>query len=260
MIKKILFSIFLISLISCDSSDDEGPGTNTNFNYLPLTINNNWEYEITNGIDTSTETLSVSSVSGNEYSCSSNPSAAVGFMTNVLTGGTLKVESGSLIASGTIDFSLQVLDNFSVTITDGTLYDQNKNPNTELYTTSGTTSQTIQGYEIDVNYEASTKQLANIAQMTVEGVTYTDVIHSQLIINAAITTEITVVIPQQIPLMTSQDIIVLDNYWAKDTGLIKSDSQLDYMLQDLSSFNLSLPIPQSASILTEQNLISFTVN
>ncbi|MEN8816384.1 MAG: chorismate synthase [Nonlabens sp.] len=260
MIKKILIAICIISIVSCDSSDDEGSRSNNNFNYLPLTVNNNWEYEVKTGTDRSTETLTVSSVTGNEYTCTSNPTTAVGFMTQVLTGGTLRAESGKLIGNGTIDFGLLGLNNFNVAITEGTLYDQNANPRTTLYSTNGTTSQTLQGFDINFNYEAKTVQQANVSQMTVEGVTYTDVIHSQLIINATVTTEINIVVTQQVPLLNSQDIIVIDNYWAKDIGLIKSDNQLDYMLEDFSSLGLSLPVPQSASILTEQSLTSFTVN
>jgi hypothetical protein len=260
MIKKILFAICLISIVSCDSSDDEGSVSNNDFKYLPLTVNNSWDYEITTGTDTSTETLSVDSVSGQEYTCTSNPTAAVGFMTRILTSGNLKAESGKLIGNGTVDFGIQGLDNFNVTITDGTLYDQNANARTVLYSTNGSTTQTVQGFDLDINYEAKTIQQASVSQMTVEGVTYTDVIHSQLIINATITTDITIVVTQQVPLLNSQDIIVIDNYWSKDIGLIKSNNQIDYTLEDFSSFGIALPVPQSASILTEQNLTSFTVN
>lgn len=259
MIKKVLFALLLVSIISCDSSDDER--TNNNFSYLPLAVNNSWDYEIATGTDTSSETLTVSSVSGNEYTCTSNPTSAVGFMTRILTSGDLKAESGKLIGNGAIDFGIQGLNNFNVTITDGTLYDQNASPRTELYVTNGSTTQTVQTFDLDITYEAKTVQQASVAQMTVEGVTYTDVIHSQLIINVAITTDVTLAgFTQQAPLLAPQDVIVIDNYWARDVGLIKSDNQLDYMLEDFSSFVGSLPVPQSASILTEQNLTGFTVN
>jgi hypothetical protein len=126
----------------------------------------------------------------------------------------------------------------------------------ELYSTTGSTTQTVQGFDLDINYEVTTVQQADIAQMTVEGMSYTEVIHSQLIINASITTA---VFTQQVPLLTPQDVIVIDNYWAKDIGLIKSENQLDYMLEDFSSLGV-LPVPQSAQILTVQSLTGFTLN
>jgi hypothetical protein len=67
------------------------------------------------------------------------------------------------------------------------------------------------------------------------------------------------VFTQQVPLLTPQDVIVIDNYWAKDIGLIKSENQLDYMLEDFSSLGV-LPVPQSAQILTVQSLTGFTLN
>jgi len=76
--------------------------------------------------------------------------------------------------------------------------------------------------------------------MTVEGMSYTEVIHSQLIINASITTDLSIAgFTQQVPLLQSQDVVVIDNYWAKDIGLIKSENQLDYMLEDFFFFRSS---------------------
>lgn len=161
-----------------------------------------------------------------------------------------------MIGNGTVDFGIQGLDNLTLEITDGIMYDQNANPDTELYTTSGTSTQIIQAYDLDISYEITTVQLASVAQMNVNGTNYTDVIHSQLIINAAIGTVILV----PIPLLSAQDVIVIDNYWAKDVGLIKSDTQLDYTLEDLSFLGAVLPVPQSASILTEQDLTAYSIN
>jgi hypothetical protein len=257
MIKKLAFAICLISIISCDPSDDDGNNvTNNDFSYLPLSVNNSWDYEIKIGADSSTESLTVSSVSGNEYTLTANPNPPSGIMTGILSSGTLKAASGKLIGNGTVNFGFQGLDNLNLVITDGVMYDQNANSGTELYTTSGTTTQTVQAYDLDINYEVTTVQKANIAQMSVNGTDYTDVIHSQLVINASIGTVI--IVP--ITLLSAQDVIVIDNYWSKDIGLIKSDSQLDYTLEDLSLLGAVLPVPQSASILTEQDLTAYTLN
>ncbi|MFT6096947.1 MAG: hypothetical protein ACJAXY_001001 [Nonlabens sp.] len=257
MIKKLAFAICLISIVSCDPSDDDGNNvTNNNFSYLPLNTNNSWDYDVKIGADSSVEGLTVSSVSGNEYTLTANPNPPSGIMTGILSSGTLRATAGKLIGNGTVDFGIQGLDNLTLEITDGILYDQNANPDTELYTTSGTSTQIIQAYDLDISYEITTVQLASVAQMNVNGTNYTDVIHSQLIINAAIGTVILV----PIPLLSAQDVIVIDNYWAKDVGLIKSDTQLDYTLEDLSFLGAVLPVPQSASILTEQDLTAYSIN
>ncbi|PPK95672.1 hypothetical protein LY01_01264 [Nonlabens xylanidelens] len=262
MFNKILFAFCLIAVISCDSSDDnDGNMTNTDFNYFPLSVTNTWNFEITTGTDTpSNESLTVETVSGTEFTLTSDPTDPAGFMTRILSGGALKDENGTLIGNGNIDFGLQGLSNFNVAIVNGTLYDQNANVNTELFSTTGTTSQTVDVYDLDITYQVRTVQQADVAQMVVEGVTYSDIIHSQLIINATISTDVTIGnFTQQVPLLDPQDVIVVDNYWSKDIGLIKSDNQLDYELRDYSTLGLTLPVPQSASILTTQNLTTYTV-
>jgi hypothetical protein len=262
MIKKLAFAICLISIISCDPSDDDGNNvTNNDFSYFPLNTNNSWDYDIKIGADSSIESLTISSVSGNEYTLTANPEPPTGIMTGILSSGTLRATSGKLIGNGTVDFGFQGLDNLTLEITDGIMYDQNASPDTELYTTSATTTQSLLTYDLDINYEVTSVQQANIAQMSVNGTAYTDVIHSQLLITASITTDITIVgLTQEIPLLAPQDVIVIDNYWAKDIGLIKSDSQLDYSLEDFSALGVTLPVPQSASILTEQDLTAYTIN
>ncbi|MEO9953862.1 chorismate synthase [Nonlabens sp.] len=258
MLNKILYAFCIVALISCDSNDDnDGNMTNTDFNYFPLSVTNTWDFEITTGTDTpSNESLTVETVSGTEFTLISDPIAPTGFMTRILSGGALKSENGALIGNGNIDFGLQGLNNFNVAIENGTLYDQNANINAELFSTTGTTSQTVDGYDLDITYEVRTVQQEDIAQMVVEGITYSDIIHSQLIINATVTTDI---LTQQIALLTPQDVIVINNYWSRDIGLIKSDNQLNYQLSDFSSFGFTLPVPQSASILTTQNLVTYTV-
>lgn len=262
MIKRLFLALCVISLASCDPSDDGDSGrTNNDFQYFPLTVSNSWDYDVSTGTNTSSETLTVATVTGSEYTLTSNPSTPTGFMSQILTGGDLKAESGKLIGNGVIGLNLQGLNNFNVPITNGVLYDQNASANSELFSTQGTNTQTIQTYDLDFNYVVKTVQQSSISQMMVNGTTYQDVIHSQLIVNLSILTEITIAgFTQQVPVLEPQDAIVVDNYWAKDIGLIRSDYELNYTLEDFSALGISLPVPQSANIESEQTLTGHTVN
>ncbi|WP_213523333.1 chorismate synthase [Nonlabens sp.] len=263
MFKNIILLFCVGSLVSCDPGDDNSGsnGANTDFSYFPLAVTNSWDYDVVTGADSSSENLTVASMTGNEYTLAANPVNAVGFMTRILSGGALKADSGKLIGNGTIDFGLQGLNNFNVIITNGTLYDQNANAGEVLYGTTGSTTQTVQNFDLNINYEVTTVQQAPVSQMTVEGISFTDLLHSQLIITASITTDVSISgFTQQIPLLQSQEVIVIDNYWAKDVGLVKSENQLDYTLEDFSSLGVSLPVPQSAQILTVQSLTGHTLN
>lgn len=260
MIKKVtLVIIACITIIACTSSDDGG--SNTNNSYLALAINNSWDYDVATGMNTLNDNLEVTAVSGSSYTLSSNPAVPAGIMTGVLSSGELTATNGQLIGNGTIGFDFQGVADFSINIVDGILYDQNASNNSELYRTSGVFTETIDTYDLDVNYTVTTVQLANVASMTVPAGTFTDVLHSQLIINVSIGTEVSIgPITQTINLLQPQNVIVVDNYWAQDIGLIKSDNQLDYTLEDFSAIGVNLPVPQSASVLTTQDLTAYTVN
>lgn len=259
---KNIFIIFIatISLVACTSSDD-GAGNNTNFSYLPLAINNSWDYDVATGQNVLNDNLEVTAVSGNDYTLTATPVAPAGLMTGVLSSGELTASNGKLTGNGTIGFNFQGVGDFSIDIVNGILYDQNANNGSELFSTSGVFTQTVDTYDLDINYKVTTKQLSNKPSIAVVAGTFTDVLHSQLIIEVSITTDISIgPITQTLTLLDTQDVIVVDNYWAQDIGLIKSDNQLDYELEDFSGLPVNLPVPQSASVLTTQDLTSYTVN
>lgn len=257
MFKNLLFACLVITVISCDSDDDVT--TNDDFKYLPLTVNNTWDYNVAldNNAPTS-ENLTVASVNGNEYTLSTNTVLPAGIMTGILSSGTLKAESGKLIGNGVIDFGFNGLTNFDVIYNDAVFYDQNAANGTVMFRNSDSSTQPLVGTQLNlnINYEVRTVQRAKMDQMVVNGVSYNDVIHSQLIINASISTTIIL----NVPLLLPQDIIVVDNYWAKDVGLIKSENQLDYTAEDLSALGAAATLPQSDSSLTVQTLVNYTVN
>ncbi|WP_438961350.1 type IV pilin protein [Nonlabens sp.] len=261
MKKAFIILTAAISIVACTSSDDNGSGNNTNFSYLPLTINNSWDYDVATGQNVLNDNLEVTAVTGNDYTLTATPVAPAGIMTGVLSSGELTASNGQLIGNGTIGFDFQGVGDFSIDITNGVLYDQNASNGSELFTTSGVFTETINNYDLDINYKATTKQLANEPSITVAAGTFTDVLHSQLIIEVSISSEISIgPITQTITLLQAQDVIVVDNYWAQDIGLIKSDNQLDYELEDFSALGVNLPVPQSASVLTTQDLTAYNVN
>lgn len=256
--KNTMIAFMCIVLASC-TSDDEAPATS--FSYLPLTVNNSWNYDVTTGNLTTMDMLTVASVNGSRYTLSSNPAPASGVMTNFLTSGELNQDGGKLVLNGSFSLANLGFGNFSVDIVNGIINDQNAQNGRETFTTSGTFSETVQGFTLAINYTAKNIQKADIASMTVNGTTYNNVEHSQLIINANVVSPITVVgITQNITLLRPQDVIVIDNYWARDIGLIKSDNQLDYELEDFSAFGINLPIPQAANILSVQTLTNSVIN
>lgn len=260
MKKIVLFIATVALLISCGGDDDSSNGT-ANLDYLPLTVGNNWDYEVVTGTITLNDNLEVTSESNGSYTLTSTPDPANGLMTGFLSSGELSKDPGRLLINGSLGFNFQGVGDFSIDVMNGPIYDQNANPNQEIFSTSGTFNETIDGLDLDINYTATNIQLANEPSITVPAGTYTDVIHSQTIINVTISTDIEILgLTQTITLLDPQDVIVIDNYWAENVGLIKSDNQLEYELEDFSGLGFNLPLPQSADVLTVQSLTTATIN
>lgn len=259
MKKIVLFIATAALLISCGDDDDSSNGT-ANLDYLPLAVNNSWDYDVVTGNVTVNDNLEVTSESGGTFMLTATPNPANGLMTGFLASGELSQDPGRLLIDGSLGFDFQGLADLSIDVQNAAVYDQNANPNQEIFTTSGTFNETINGIDLIIDYTATNIQLANEASISVPAGTYTDVLHTQLIVNLNISLDLLISVPLLDP--ENQDVIVVDNYWAEDVGLIKSDTQLEYNLRDLSSLpgGISIPLPQSANILTEQSLATFTVN
>jgi hypothetical protein len=258
LISRIAFSLTTLIFISC-GDDDEGlpPEPITNFEYMPLEQGNNWQYEVETGNMQSLEEMRVERQTGEDYEMESDQQNPEGLMTNVMTGGTLTISDNRLLSSGSFIFDFQGVQDLNIDITDAPLYDQNQRSGTLLYTKPFFVERVIQNFDTDIEYSVSTVQLGDIASLEVNGTNYDNVIHSQLIINARIGT---VLGSTTVNLLEPQNIIIVDNFWAENVGLIKSDTTFSYQLEDLSGFNIDLMVPQAATILTTQDLLSFTVN
>lgn len=255
----LCLALTALTFTNCDS--DDGGSAQSDFQYFPLQIANSWIYDVdTEGVVV-TDVLEVTSNTGTSFELTATPAVANALMTGVLSNGTLTAENGKLSGSGSLNFGFQGIDNLDIEVNNAALYDQNAAVNTTLSTTTGSASQTAQGVTLEINYTATTVQQADVSSMMVNGVTYSDVIHSQLIVNASIVSPITVAgFTTNISIMPAQNVFVVDNYWAKDIGLIQSDSQFSYQLADLSALPVALPIPTSQEILTVQTLTSYMVN
>ncbi len=256
----ILFLMVAALLFTGCDSDDSG-GTQTDFQYLPLSVNNTWDYNVTTEGSTLNDRLEVVSASANSFQLEATPTVPNAIMTNVLSNGALTTSNGKLMGTGALDFNFLGLENLNINVQNAALYDQNAAVNTTLFTTMGSSTQSLQGFNLEIEYTATTIQQEDVASMAVNGMTYNDVIHSQLIINAKIGSPLTVSgFTTVVSVMPAQDVFIVDNYWAKDVGLIKSDSQFSYQLADLSAFQIPLPFPENNEVLTVQTLTSFSVN
>ena len=140
-----LFQILLLScfVISCSSSDSDDPApTNTvNYDYFPNASGNNWNYNVTNTDNTtsqttnSTDVVTVNSQSGNNFTVDvNNGSIANGLLNAVMSSGTMTKSTEDLKITGTLSIPLDNLNTLDVSYTDAVMYN-NPTTNNNQYNT-----------------------------------------------------------------------------------------------------------------------------
>lgn len=273
----IAASVIALSFISC-SSDDATDGNENNtpdttsYNLLPLTISNNWTYDVetidadgTTQISTSTDVVNLDGtlmLNNKEYSDYSTSLGSTGFMSGVFDQNNFRTENEIYYMKGSFDLPLSQLGgtDLSINIDDAKLIDPTSNPDTILSEVNGATNQNIQGIELEVTYGITTVQNETLSTYNVNGTDYSNVVASSIIINARATTPVSIgPITQNIEVMAAQDIYVIKNYYADGIGLIDSQATFSYQLIDVSEF-IQLPIPTTGGNTTAQKINTYTVN
>jgi hypothetical protein len=261
MIQKSLTCLLILGVClfsSCAEDDSENPQNSTN--YFPLATSNSWDYQNTftsqNQDDlVSEETLTVtdsSEVGGNtvyEFETSNPLNAAP--TTLALSNGVVYKENSSLIYTGSFSLDIPEFPDINFEIEDGKIYDKNASVDEELFVFSNTIQEIIEGIPITIDYTISTLMGENFESLMVNNDTYEDVISSKLIVNMEISGNIGV--PAIV--LQNQKVVEVTNYFAKDIGLIKGETDTAFDFITLPS----LPF-QDVSFFTLQELESFSLN
>ena len=258
--KKLIYAFFIAGLFatSC-SSDDDTATDNNQTNYLPLSEGNYWVYATQNAANTGRDSLYTASdtiIGGNTYTKFRTADVPTGFYSGALNGNAVRAVNGKIIVTGSADFSFSEEVPVALNITDFTFFDANATTGTELSTVNGTISQPAEdGITVNVNYKLTSKAGANVPSITVNNVAYTNVKTVILTLRLSITATLDV-FPLPATIMQDQDVVVSTQYYAENIGAIKIDTDINYHLEDLSSF-IDLPIDQTGSQHQEETLITY---
>lgn len=287
-LKKLSFGALLLaafSISSCSSSDEgSGDGGNgdgngnggngtpiTYNNYIPLAINNTWTYDVSSddgtNVNTSTDVITADAdvtIGSFTYTDMSMSQGSTGIMSTMLDQNNFRTADGIYYMKGELILPLSQLGgtDHAIAIDDAELINQNKNNGDILTQQSGATNQTIQGFDLNITYTLKTVQREDLSSHTVGTATYNTVTKADIIISAKVTTSIDVLgNPVAITLLDTQDIYTITNYYADAIGLIDSDAVFTYQLEDFSAFpQVTIPIPDTATVNTSQEITAYTVN
>ncbi len=250
----LLAGVFVLS--SCSSDDGDTSNNNNNpvteeetLNYFPLAVGNNWDFEntltspnqediVSNENLSITNTVDVNGMTG--YELESDNVSGSGPTTLALTQGTLFKENSSLKYTGVFGLGLENFPEVNFNVENTSIFDTDLPNETEMFSESGTIEQEFEGIPISIDYTLSTIMGDDFENFTVNGVSYDNVISSQLIVNLKITANITNPFPISFTILQSQDAITVNNYFANGIGLIQSETNTNLVFEEIPIPDVSL--------------------
>lgn len=271
--QSILLLFLSLFLFNCSDDSDDSEINNQipiSGEFLPLSIDNLWDYDVENTDNNTNETtnsqdvLKVESENASGFSLSVNDNGvANGTMSGILTTGDLSLTETTLVSNGTIGLPIDGFD-FNIVLENALLYNTEAPNGQTLYTQSGTFAQDFQGYPITINYSLFSTQLENLENMEVLGVNYDTVTSANISLELSVSTEVSVFgLTQSISLLDTQNVLSVDAFYAKDIGLITANANIDYSLNEntvtiLQQLGVDLSmLPTNTSILNTQELTSY---
>ena len=256
-------TMLTLGLISC-GDDDTTPNTNNTAAYFPLNLNSSWSYTNESEDQISQDNMFVVGTqqdNGVQYTNLDtqelNPG---GFMVGLLTQNLVRKETGKLIVNGALGgVPVEGFPDISIPLNNAVLFDPNAQPGSQLNFVSGTLEETIMELPLIIQYASTTTQEETLTSYSTDSETFTDVIHSSIILNIEISIEIPA-INQLIPILVAQDVLVIDNYYAANIGLVFSQETLDYSFVDLENNPfLEIDLPEQNTSISTATLTSFEI-
>jgi hypothetical protein len=255
--------LFVLLTIGCSSSDDSEIQEDQDTSSFPLTAGSYWTYNNTDEEGVSRDSLyiqSPGSVSGETYTELKAQEPVTGFMTNMFANGELRAPADlKLYYRGVLNAPIEGIPDIEIPINDLVLYDMLADPG-ELGTVIGTIDTEINEVPLVIDYTITSNQLSVAIGDDFENGVSTYSPQSELIINLAITAQIEVggiTIP--VPVMSAQDVLVATNSYTQRIGLTDSTVEINYELEDLSGFGITLPFPPTGSATSEQLLDAYVI-
>lgn len=242
---------------ACEQPDgyvDNGNDTEDNIQYVDLEIGNYWTFDTETDIDQTEMTdmqigrdslyiASTLTQNGNTYYDFEASTESTGFMTNLFVNNDARSQDGKLYINGNFELDLTALGgniNY-IPLSDVILLDNYAENNSTLSTANGTLMDNIQTFPLTINYNLETLQKETLNNFTVNSVDFSEVIKSEIKITITIVTEITIGgIPFPLTVVDNQEAYLITNYYARDIGLIQSDVDFSFTIDNTIATQLGI--------------------
>lgn len=266
--KKSLIAIMITTFIVSCSSDDSSAivGNNTSSGeYLPLTTNNYWVYDVQNDLGGSRDSIFISGdlqVNNTTYKKFSSQQMPSGFFSGTINNNGVRKDGDQLTMTGAAMITFFEDLPLSINLQDFVIMKENAASGVALSTETGVLPYQFEEYNFNFNYTLTSTSQGSLATYTApNGTIYNDVKAVQVKLIVMVNTLIDIggfSVP--VTIMPSQDVVVSTRYYAKNIGVVSSETDIQYELSDFSSFGITLPLPESFSTHEEEVLVNHEAN
>jgi len=257
----LMASIFLFS---CDSKeeaneifDDLEDEIIFSDTYFSLFVGDTWRYNVAvDAMPATKDTLTVVNDQNTPIGFAKLEASptSTGFMTGLFGNGFIENQNTKLVYQGSLELPVDPDNPIQINIAEAIVYDIELPSGTILSTIEQTVTQDVNGFPLTIDIVATTHQLGLLENYVVNGQTFEKALQSALVVTATISTEI-LGIP--ITLLNPQEVLVVENTFGINVGLVASTSTLDYEFVDLTPFGITLPFPPSATTVSVQEIDSY---
>ena len=252
--------IFFILLSSCSPSDDNNSSTQVN-DYYPLTSGNFWIYEVS-GTDNlaGRDSLYVANdtvINTIAYKNLKTKAAPFGFFSNSAGGNSVRKNGDKLLLTGTTNFDLGITFPLDLDFVDLVVFKESAASNEQLSSVSGTILQELEGIPLKFDYVLKTTALADMTTFTApDQMVYNDLKLVKIAVSLTVSAEI---FPGTfVPVLATQEVVNATVYFAKDIGVVYTDTVISYELG--AEIAGTLGIPQSFNQTSKEVLDIYQVD
>jgi hypothetical protein len=264
--KKILLLLFSLFILSCSSDDSSDPVIDSDVStgdYFPLSNNNYWVYDVQGTMPSAvSDSIYISgdiNFNGNTYKQFKMDEMPFGFLSSAINNNGVRKSGDRLLLSGSAMISFIQDFPMSIQLQDFTILNESAANGQVIGTTSGTVPYPYGDYTFNFNYTLTSTSMGDIATYTApNGEVYTNVkavkttlgLTVNTIIDAGVTTF-------PVNIMQPQDVVVSTRYFAEGVGIVHSNTDIHYELENFAQFGITLPLPQTMTAEQDEILVNY---
>lgn len=258
--KRLMITAFFLGLIAtgCSSDDNNSDDADSANIYLPLVAGNFWTYDVETSAGITRDSLYVAEdvvVNALDYKKMRTLETPSGFYSGSMNNNAVRKTGSSVVMTGSAAINFPGVTPIAIALSDFVVFRENANEGDQLSSVSDETIQDLQGLPVTLQYTLKSLGGATMATFTVPGgATYTDVKIVKVVMNLRAFTPVATF---PVDILSSQDVLVSNQYYAKNIGMVYASTTFSYNLQDLSALGITLPIPQSMTQVATEKMDTY---